>query len=545
MATFDLTSQPWIPVVTGGARAEVSLLDALGSAGDIDGLAVDDPLQAVAVFRQVLLPVVIDALGLPATGPEWAERFRSGTLDAGRIGGYLARHAERFDLFHPRTPFAQAGGLRAASGTRPVSLLSPAVATGNSVPLFSARTESDPPPLTPAQAARAVLAAHCWDTAAIKTGAIGDPRASAGKTTGNPVGCLGTLGIVIPTGRSLAETLMLNVPVSRQGLRPDDRPQWRAAPAGPAWSARPAAGLLDLLTWQSRRILLVPEETADGLIVARRVVLAAGDRLDQIPADLEPHTAWRQADKPKAGQPPQAPVRHQSGCAAWRGLPSLLAIREPTAARISAPAALARLADLRADDLLPAGLLLQVLVAGVEYGNQSAVIENVISDTMPLPVAALTAEGPVRELLLAIAGQADELRVALDHLDGDVRRAQGADPLPWDRSQHPGDVLLHALTPVVTRLLAGLSREPDKVNEADLAWRAEARRRTLALAETILDSAPPAAFLGHTATRGGRERTHRLATAESGFRAALHRILGPPQDPAAGRGRNEPLGARA
>lgn len=544
MATFDLISQPWIPVVAGGVRAEVSLLDALGSAGDIDGLALDDPLQAVAVFRQVLLPVVIDALGLPATGPEWTQRFRIGTLDAARIGGYLARHAERFDLFHPRTPFAQAGGLRAASGTRPVSLLIPAVATGNSVPLFSARTESDPPPLTPAQAARAVLAAHCWDTAAIKTGAIGDPQASAGKTTGNPVGCLGTLGIVIPTGRSLAETLMLNVPVSRQGLRPDDRPQWRAAPAGPAWSTRPAAGLLDLLTWQSRRILLVPEEIADGLIVARRVVLAAGDRLDQIPADLEPHTAWRQADKPKAGQPPQVPVRHESGRVAWRGLPSLLAIREPAAARFSAPAALARLADLRADDLLPAGLLLQVLVTGVEYGNKSAVIENVISDTMPLPVAALT-EGPVRELLLAIADQADALRTALDHLDSDVRRAQGGAPPPSRRSQRPGDVLLHALTPVVTRLLAGLSREPSMVDDADLGWRAEARRITFALAEIVLADAPPAAFLGRTAARGGVERTYRLATAESGFRAALHRILGPPQDTTAGRGRHEPLGARA
>jgi len=123
---------------------------------------------------------------------------QSGRRDA---RAYLDRHAERFDLFHPDFPFAQVAGLHTVKDeTKPVSLLLPAVATGNNVPLFSARTEADPPALTPAEAARALLAAQCWDTAAIKSGAAGDPQVKYGKTTGNPTGPLGQLGVVVPWG---------------------------------------------------------------------------------------------------------------------------------------------------------------------------------------------------------------------------------------------------------------------------------------------------------------------------------------------------------
>jgi CRISPR system Cascade subunit CasA len=199
MPSFDLVSQQWIPVTRAGKRVEVGLLDALLDAREFDGLALDDPLEAVAVLRQVLLPVVLDACGAPRDGKEWASRWDSGRLDGAepRIARYLQDHADRFDLFHPTRPFAQVAGLRTAKDeTKPVSLLVPRLASGNNVPLFSARTERDPPWLAPGAAARALLAAHCWDTAAIKSGAVGDEaHVKAGKTTGNPTGPLGQLGV--------------------------------------------------------------------------------------------------------------------------------------------------------------------------------------------------------------------------------------------------------------------------------------------------------------------------------------------------------------
>jgi CRISPR system Cascade subunit CasA len=84
-AAFDLVQEPWIAVTRGGVRVEVSLLEALTDAHLIDGLAIDQPLETVAVFRQVLLPVVLDALGPPRDEGEWARRWEAGALDGDRI----------------------------------------------------------------------------------------------------------------------------------------------------------------------------------------------------------------------------------------------------------------------------------------------------------------------------------------------------------------------------------------------------------------------------------------------------------------------------
>lgn len=523
MLTFDLVREPWVPVLSGGTRVDVSLQDALTRADEWDGLSLDEPTQVVALLRQVLLPVVFDALGVPRSDSEWSQWWDAGALDEERTAAYLSEHAHRFDLFHPECPFAQVGGLRTAKDeTKPASLLLPAAATGNNVPLFSARTEGDPPALTPAEAARALLAAHCWDTAAIKSGAVDDPRAKAGKTMGNPTGPLGQLGVVIPLGPTLASTILLNTPIIAQGLAVEDRPQWRAELAVPAWSPRPAKGLLDLLTWQSRRVRLIPESDEHGRTVVRQVVLTAGDRLDPMPED-EPHTGWRRVDKP-AGDRARRPVRHQPGRAAWRGMAALLATAQPTADGVSASQLIVQIADLRAENHLPVDLPLQVLTVGVAYGNQSAVVEDVMTDSLPLPVAALSPDGEVRQLLLEVAEQAEQLRRAANRLGDDLRLASGGEKLPWDKSQRLGDALVHQFTPVVRRMLAGLQREPERADDAESAWKHTARRLALDAAELALEATPPTAFLG----RQESERiAHRLSVAEAWYWAAVRRILGP------------------
>lgn len=521
---FLLSSEPWVPVVVGGQQHEGSLLDVLCRAHEIDGLALDEPLQSVAVFRQVLLPVVLAVFDVPRSHQEWLQRWEEGRLNGEKIKEYLAEYADRFDLFHQTQPFGQVVDLRTGKGeTRPVSVLLPAVATGNNVPLFGARTEADPPALSPGEAARAMLVAQCFDTAAIKTGVVGDPQARAGKTTGNPTGPVGQLGVVLSTGRTLFETILLNTPVVRQRLGLEDRPQWNAAPATAQWQDRSPLGLMDLLTWQARRIRLVPEVDERGEMVVRRVVLAAGDRLSQTP-EYEPHTAWRREERPRAGAPSQRPVRHQPGRASWRGLAGLLATGQPTGDRITSSTMLSQVAELRMDGYLPVDFPLQVLSVGVTYGTQFAVVEDVMVDLIPLPVVALTTDSEVRELLLAVVDQAEQLRLAANRLGDDLRRAVGAEKAPWDKGQRLGETLVHQFTPVVRRLLAGLQREPHRVDEADAAWRTAARRLAVQVAEPVLGAAPPQAFLGRT--EGGKD--YRLSVAEARYRAALNQILGSP-----------------
>jgi len=525
--SFCLLDDPWVPVVRRGVRTEVSLRDALLRAHELDGFALEDPLATVALLRQVVLPVVLDALGVPRDEDAWADRWAAGRLDGTAIQDYLDEHADRFDIFHPDQPFAQVGGLRTAKGeTKPTSVLLASAATGNNVPLFSARTEADPPALTPAQAVRALLSTHCWDTAAIKSGADGDRQVKAGKTTGNPTGPLGGLGVVVPMGASLFETILLNTPIMNQGLDRDDRPQWRRAVATPEWTVRPAHGLLDLLTWQSRRVRLLPDTDDGGRTVVRRVVLAAGDRLAVLPEAMEPHTAWRQVDRPGPGDP-RKPIRHQPGRAAWRGMAALLATRAEPTDKVSTAAVLGQLRNLQVDGLVPQDLRLQVLTVGVSYGNQSAVIEDVMSDTLPLPVAALADDAPARELLLQVADQAERLRMAANDLGDDLRKAAGGDKLPWDTSLRLGEELVHEFTPVVQRMLAGLQREPHRWDEARQAWKATARRLALAAANPALAAAPPTAFLGR---RRSETFSYRTSVAEARYRRAINEVLGPAED---------------
>lgn len=546
--SFNLVREPWIPVLIDGECRDVSLLEAFGQATRIAGLAENDPLETVAILRQVLLPVLLDAVTPPVDEEEWVARWESGGLP-GLVTQYLERHFDRFDLFDPNQPFAQVGGLavtkKQTSGTkkqtsstieqtRPVSVILAAVASGNNVPIFNARTHADPPSLTPAQAGRAVLAAHCWDTAGIKSGANGDPAVSNGKTMGNPTGPVGQLGFVMPLGRNLAETLLLNTPIMSQGLTPGDCPQWRTEPATAAWTQRSAHGLLDLLTWQARRIRLLPELSPNGAVVVRRVVLSAGDRLDPLPIDVEPHTAWRQEDKPGVGRPPVRPIRHQSGRSAWRGMEALLCTDPPGDNNDSTTALLSQLAEIRAQELLPSDFPLQVLTVGVVYGSKAAVVEDVVIDRTPLPLGAFDQGAEIQAFVLEVVQQAERLRLAANSLSGDLRRAAGADDQHREKEPHRkrgqrlGDLLMHSFDRVVQRMLIGLQREPGRIKEAEAAWRLEARRLALEAAGPALNAAPPSAFLGREGRGEWSGRTYRVSSAEARYRAAITRAIGPP-----------------
>ncbi|MFI6289529.1 type I-E CRISPR-associated protein Cse1/CasA [Streptomyces sp. NPDC051018] len=570
---FNLLDEPWLSVrpaddVVGdggeaGSVRAVGLRRLLLDADRFQDLVVELPTQKPAIFRQLLLPVVVDALGRPANATEWIAMFRAGAFteeQRQRLTAYLDTYGHLFDLFDPVDPFAQVAGLHTAKGeTKGSALLVATAATGNNVPLFSSRTEGDPLELTPAQAAHWLLHTHCWDTAAIKTGVVGDPQAKSGKTTGNPVGPLGQLGVIMPMGRTVYETLLLNIPFD-QALLSDDRPQWRRRAregevedtlscALPAWQTRAARGLLDVWTWQSRRIRLIPEETPAGPRVTR-VVVAAGDRLTSTPLS-DPHTAWntdrpasraRKGAKGGSGNTPR-PRRHQPGRAAWRGLEALLAIEkdsrddDATAARsgFQTSVLLGRLRAIGAR--MPQAYPLQVELTGITYGNQSAVIEDVFFDEIPLPITALDPEGIVYDSLLGAVGQAENLATAVNHLSGDLRRAAGSEPIPWDKGQRPGDTLLHALDPVVRRLLAGLrdvGEDFDRSERGLEAWELKAERMTWEVAEQIFSTAAPGLFTGRTVVKDGKEQVYRLSTAERAFRKRLDTIL---TRRAAGRGK--------
>jgi CRISPR system Cascade subunit CasA len=550
MVSFSLVDEPWLPVrLRGGERAEFDLRNVLLRSHEIDDLIVDLPTQKPALLRQVLLSVLVDALGLPAGPEEWSRRFSAGHFadqERDLIRQYLDEKHARFDLFHDKIPFAQVSGLRSVNGeTKGSALMVATAATGNNVPLFASRTEGDPLLLTPAQAARWLLHTHCWDTAAIKTGAEGDPQVKSGKTTGNPTGPLGQLGVVMPVGRTLYETLLLNLPIGTLAMV--GTAHWARKEAGPGWETRAPDGLLDLWTWQSRRVRLIPEQTPEGIRVTR-IVLSAGDRISVL-NDLEWHTAWTfsKAAKSRTGTE-RRPRRHIPGKAIWRGLDALLTTERPDDGSVMFETSrlLVQLDALRERGAVPDDYPLQLETFGIAYGTQSAVVEDVLHDAIPLPVAALRSDGEVFRLLTEVMQQAEDLARATNTLSADLRRAIGADAIPWDKGQRPGELVLHALDPLVRRLLAGVGRDggdQDTLERGRLAWEQLAYRKTTDVAETLFTAVPASAFAGREGKQsGGKTVMYSLGAAERDFRRRLKQILSRAADARADKNRDQAAG---
>ncbi|MER7701664.1 type I-E CRISPR-associated protein Cse1/CasA [Kitasatospora sp. NPDC097605] len=540
MSGYNLVDEPWLTVrpVGGGPPVELGIAEALARAHEFEGIVVEFSTQLPALLRQVLLPVVAHATGAPETLREKGERL---TQNGGfaederkRLQVYLDEHRAKFDLFDPAAPFAQVAGLRTAKDeTKGSAALVATAASGNNVPLFASRTDADPLDLTPAQAAHWLVHAHCWDTAAIKTGVVGDEEhVKAGKTTGNPTGPLGQLGVIVPTGRTLYETLLLNLPVTPPSVL--GTPQWTRGPHGPSWTARAAEGLLDLWTWQARRIRLIPHQNDAGQPRVARVVISAGDRLTRLP-EQEPHTAWTftaPVKKSASALPERRPRRHTQGKAAWRGLDALLApTRQSADGAFETSVLLDEVSGLQESGKLGVDYPLQVETFGMVYGTQSAVVEDVIHDAIPLPLLALHQDSEAHLLLLDAAEQAELLARAVNNLSADLRRAAGTDPIPWDKGQRPGDLLLHTLDPLVRRLLAGVRDAGDDeeiLERGRLAWEQVAHRHVWEAANTLLLAAPATTFGGRTLDppgKSGKAQTYRLGTAGANFRRQVDEIL--------------------
>src|SRR4051794_21057800 len=96
VASFDLRTQPWIPVRCDDRLIEVSLEDALLRAGDFQGIEDPSPLVMGALHR-FLLAVLHRALGGPEDAARAANWFRVG-FPEGQVREYLAHYHDRFDL---------------------------------------------------------------------------------------------------------------------------------------------------------------------------------------------------------------------------------------------------------------------------------------------------------------------------------------------------------------------------------------------------------------------------------------------------------------
>lgn len=533
--SYNVLDEPWLPCVMVDGRARlVTLRAALVESHSIRYLILDVPSQLPPVLR-LILAIVHRSLANdsgsagPRSGKEWQDLWRAGCLPIDSINNYLDRHHDRFDLFHPTAPFLQTTGVLAdVNKAKPVSLLVPFAASGNNTPLFSPQRDASPQPVTAAEATRWLIHTHAWDTASIKTGAYGDPQAAkTGKTTGNPPGPLGRLGVLVPTGPTLWHTIIYNLLVldpDRSGT--NDLPVWERPPLTATWQSRPVRGLCDLYTWPSRRILLLPEHDDQSELRVRHVVVCAGDRMDPQPDHhREPHSAWhlsKSAAERSGHAGTYTSSRHQPGRQMWRGMGPMLAHAElttPTPNHIR-PLTLDQLGRMPfAMELETAAATMRLLGVGVTYGPKMANVAETYSDELPWPIVLLTSRD-WQDVALQAVVSADGATHALGTLAMDLARAEGCreDKLLAGHSRRARDRAYAGLDARFRTWLAGLGKELAEPLAALTEWHTQVRHTVWPIADELLASVPPAAIRGRSIQRGSASVWMNAPLAEIAFR---------------------------
>ena len=427
MATFDLIDESWIPcTMLDGSRRSLGLREILVQAQDIGELGGGSPLEVAALHR-LLLAVLHRNLDI-GNERKWAAVWKTGAFNPGVINDYFEKWHRRFDLFGRERPFYQVADLDLTKGGSSARLF---FHQDNNPTLFTHVATADPPSLTPAESARLLVGFMAFDVGGRKS----DPPGISANAA-----LLNKGAVVLAKGNNLFETLMLNLcryapedeepwPFSRD----QDVPTWERDEETLPVDRRPA-GYIDLLTWQSRRILLQPEIGVDGSTVVRNVVIMKGA---QPPNGFELRKretmlAFKSNPRAKGTQDPWPVVTLTEDRALWRDSHALMA---STSAESERPKTLTWLADLASDDIIPYSQIVPVDVLGLR--SNRAKIEFWRHERLPLPLAYLKDKqlvGTLREVLELTETTAQNLNRAMWTM---ATRVLAADP---DRSPKAEDV---------------------------------------------------------------------------------------------------------
>ncbi|MFV0405660.1 MAG: type I-E CRISPR-associated protein Cse1/CasA [Propioniciclava sp.] len=485
MSETNLVTMPWIPVTTDDSVAtEVSLGDLFDRAPRLRRLNGDLPTQDAAVLRLLiaitLLAVADEQRHVRQAIADWVSWWDDWSKVNSLVQGYLTEHHDEFDLFDTERPFMQPAGLE------PQGALAPGL--DRIVPelghWFTTRQGPETQTLPPGEAARWLLHVQAFDPAGIKTGIQGDPTAKGGKAypTGFPAWA-GNLGVVIVDGSSLAQTLLLNLPLrdypneTRAGWA-REQPLFRRdtqTPTGPG----------ELMVWPNRRVLL--HRDGDGQVSG--VQVSYGDTLTPYNMNaLEPMSAWRwsETQSKKAKTDVLMPVTHSAARQVWRGLNALIAHRAER------PATLRWLDLLRERGYLDAAMPITVTAVGIEYGPQNGVIASVIHDSLTADLVALT-DPDLTALASRCAESARPIVSALTHFAHLLAEASGTDSdKARDRAATRGYT---AVDPAFRAWLAEL-HDPARLDTYETAWQGGLRRVALTEGGLMYDLAGQAAARG-------------------------------------------------
>jgi CRISPR system Cascade subunit CasA len=521
--TFDLLDEQWITVTEhAGVAREMSLREVFGQADGFAALGGEVPTQEFAISRLLLGILHRSIRHRPGTAVEiWSQLWDQWPADD--IDNYLVEHRDRFQLFHPGTPFFQVPGLRSEKDA--VSSLDKLIAdVPNGAKYFTTRAGGGIERITFAEAARWLVHVHAFDPSGIKTGADGDARAKGGK--GYPIGVAwaGGLGGVYLEGANLRETLLLNLVLADPNgdrFSGEDTPPWERDPDGPGVrDVNGHSGPVDLFTWQSRRVRLI---ASGGEVTG--VVLCNGDALEPFNKHLlEPMTGWRYSEiqSKKAGEPRHYPLTHDPEKSLWRGLRSLLgdvANSAPLTGRAIAPGVVEWVGALLDSEALSAAHPIRLHAVGMQYINNQSIVGDIVDDAIGFSAALLASDPRLRACAVNAVQVAENAVDALGALAANLTMASGGEPDgARGRAREEG---FFALEAPYRNWLRGLDPQATDHDPSASQWERTVYTIVRRLGDELTTSAGPQAWVG----RPVRERWMDASLADDRFRHRLRTWL--------------------
>lgn len=496
---------------------ERELRDLFLDAPKIKELSGDIPQQKLPLMR-FLLAIMYRAYCIDGADEEqmrelWEGIYSSGQFNEDALDYYFDEWADRFFLLGER-PFFQVPGLQYV-GSKPYSPVSEMIAD---VPkpdkyLFSMRDLRAADSLLPAEAARWLVFLQAYDTAGIKTPVEGNTHVNKGKVYA-PKGMLGTgwlggIGGLYAEGRNLFETLMLNWVLydtkfdsERYRLfgNNQDIPVWEREdpPSTDLNDQNRFVGPVQAMTWQSRRVRLVPSEDNARII---GIMSCYGDVVAPYNTDVfEKMTAWRSSvtQQKKLGlpAPPHMPVVHDAGKALWRGLEPILCASDEGDSR---PGLIRWLEEIRTEILESEKHVLDLVTIhaqGMTYGTQSSVFETGIDDTLSLNSVMFRHDYSGIASVLDVVKCTDGAVLALSQFVRNLRAASGDKGKSTETAEQVREWAYADLDGLFRDELAAFDETQDPIEYAN-AWKDEIHRRLLQMGWEYLDQSSVPVFGEH------------------------------------------------
>ena len=527
---FDLLTEPWIRVrLKDNTVQEVSLTEALVSAQDYVDLAGEMPTQDAAVLRLLLAVLFtvfsrVNVKGEPEPLEKrgqalrrWSELWQLGHFPAEPIRDYLEQWKDRFWLFHPTHPFWQVPTLCNGIAFGGKKLNGERAESGNKTPLFQNVSKTECEVLSYAQAARWLIYQNGYDERG------GRPK--AGNKPRHGVGWLGQIGFVAVKGKNLYETLLRNMafPTEQDALREEQQPCWEREQVRAEQSVKIVMpkNQAELLTLQSRRILLKRSETVPG-VVGYEVL--GGDYWDSENAFGEQMTLWSRTSK-KNEKMTYKPQQHEAGKQLWREIPSML---DPEGRK---PGVLTWNQQLQSLRILSRKEQIVLNVVGIRYDNQEASVKDVYTDQLAMQLAVL--DELSRPWTVRINREVERCEKAAESIGvlcEELKLAGGLDYSQVKKVKEDARAQFYfAVDQPFRQWLQEIDPEQDDPDEAVLRWQAQARSIAEKLGKQMVMEAGNAALKGHRIVVDKGKKTERTILytsprAYNCFRAKLWEI---------------------